>query len=857
MSRIFLLLVLLTGGFSAIADTVSVNQWWESNSFPIPKPFFSNTKNVDNQSFADSDLLTYDHHELSWLKPGSEESMVKVRWEKRIDADTLILGETNTNLPAIRYVAFYIEVGRWMKSKLEISSPLMIRVWLDNAELGAKKKSEKGSQKWGNVSKELKLEPGKHRILVKILQMPGDSLEPKLRAEFTSADITLKGNLVASLSPQRTKNLFDILEGTKIRNVQLSMDGTYYTISFSHTPEGGKNVNSWTEIRRSADGKVVYRLDSKQASDLQWLPRSNRLSYLVKAGDNRILEILNVENLNTERLFTEDKNLSFYRWMPDETGVIFGITEENKEKYETTRRYEGMEDRQPGFKNRTYLYLFDLVKGSKHRLTYGNQTTNLEDISPDGQKIIVSVRFPDYRERPFSKQTVYMLDLERLTVDTLWKNKRWGLSIQFSPDGKQLLCSGGPSAFGKVGENIGKQKIANNYDTQLYIYDINSGKVDPITYSFNPSVAESFWSKVDKMIYLTATNKDTRTLYRYNVSNRTFTQLTSDDDYITAFNMAQNALVGVYQVSKINRYGIFYLRSFANDTMVDIESTDGENYRDVVFGMTKEWNFKSKSGKEITGRVYFPVDFDPSKKYPLIVYYYGGTTPVGRTFGGRYPFNLWAGAGYMVYVLQPSGAIGFGQEFSAAHVNNWGKTVADEIIEGTQKFLQAHPAADAKRVGCIGASYGGFMTMYLLTRTDLFAAAVSHAGISSISSYWGEGYWGYTYSSEASADSYPWNARDLYVNQSPLFNADKVKSPLLLLHGDSDTNVPPGESIQMYTALKILGVPVELVTVKNEDHHINGYQNRIDWHNSIMAWWAKYLKDQPEWWQDLYPEKNY
>ena len=230
---------------------------------------------------------------------------------------------------------------------------------------------------------------------------------------------------------------------------------------------------------------------------------------------------------------------------------------------------------------------------------------------------------------------------------------------------------------------------------------------------------------------------------------------------------------------------------------------------------------------------------------------------MGRTFGGRYPFNLWAGSGYLVYVLQPSGAVGFGQAFSAAHVNNWGKTVADEIIEGTEQFLKAHPYADAEKVGCAGASYGGFMTMLLMTRTDLFAAAISHAGISSLSSYWGIGYWGYSYSAGASAGSYPWNNHDLYVGQSPLFYADRIHTPLLLITGADDTNVPPGESIQLYTALKILGRPVELIKVKGEDHHILTYNKRILWHKTLMAWWDKYLKDQPEWWEAQYPEKNY
>ena len=159
--------------------------------------------------------------------------------------------------------------------------------------------------------------------------------------------------------------------------------------------------------------------------------------------------------------------------------------------------------------------------------------------------------------------------------------------------------------------------------------------------------------------------------------------------------------------------------------------------------------------------------------------------------------------GYVVYVINPSGAAGFGQEFASRHVNTAGQGVANDIIEGTRKFAETHPYVDAKKIGCIGASYGGFMTQYLQTQTDLFAAAVSHAGISDHTSYWGEGYWGYSYSEVSMANSYPWKDKKLYVEQSPLYNADKIHTPILFLHGTADTNVPVGESIQMLSLIHI------------------------------------------------------
>ena len=202
-------------------------------------------------------------------------------------------------------------------------------------------------------------------------------------------------------------------------------------------------------------------------------------------------------------------------------------------------------------------------------------------------------------------------------------------------------------------------------------------------------------------------------------------------------------------------------------------------------------------------------------------------------------------------MLNPSGTTAYGQEFAARHVNTWGKESGDDIIQGVKEFCKAHSFVDSKHIGCIGASYGGFMTEYLQTQTDIFAAAISHAGISNITSYWGGGYWGYSYGETAQYGSFPWNNPDLYVKQSPLFNADKIHTPLLLLHGTADTNVPTNESQQLYNALKILGRDVTYVQVEGENHVITDYNKRLAWLNVIYAWFAKYLQGNDAWWKAL------
>jgi dipeptidyl aminopeptidase/acylaminoacyl peptidase len=274
----------------------------------------------------------------------------------------------------------------------------------------------------------------------------------------------------------------------------------------------------------------------------------------------------------------------------------------------------------------------------------------------------------------------------------------------------------------------------------------------------------------------------------------------------------------------------------------------------VRFGRVEPFDFTAEDGTLIEGLLYYPLDFDPAQKYPLLTYYYGGVVPTDRSFGGRYPKNLWAANGYAVYVLQPSGAVGWGQEMSARHVNDWGRRVSGEIQQGVRAVLAAQPFLDGARVGNFGGSYGGFLTLLLLTESDQFAAAISHAGISAIPSYWGEGWWGYLYNAVSAAGSYPWNQPDLYVEQSPLFAADRIDAPLLLLHGSADPNVPPGESEQMFAALRVLGKEVELIRIEGEAHWILTYPKRVLWWQTVLAWFDMHLKGEPEWWEELWGE---
>ena len=212
--------------------------------------------------------------------------------------------------------------------------------------------------------------------------------------------------------------------------------------------------------------------------------------------------------------------------------------------------------------------------------------------------------------------------------------------------------------------------------------------------------------------------------------NREILPIPLKEDILSDFTIAETTPELVYFGESASNSQRLYSVNLKKKSSVCLKDLSAGILKDITLGEVHDWNFRAAAGDTIYGRYYLPPHFDPNKKYPLIVNYYGGTSPTERSLENRYPSHVYAALGYIVYIIQPSGATGFGQEFSARHVNAWGQRTGDEIIEGTKKFCAEHNFVDAKKIGCIGASYGGFMTQYLQTKTDIFAAAISHAGIS-------------------------------------------------------------------------------------------------------------------------------
>lgn len=801
------------------ADTLTVKRFRYSGPIEVSAPVQFDSTDVQGRKFDINSLLD---------SPLSREECK----DAYVDSVPPV---TSKDSPELHLISFSAENRIFTKARLEVKGLEHYKLLVDGKEV-----SGEG----------LKLEPGTHEFLIKALSTPSDStfLQPliSLIAE-KSGRLSLRedGKHIYSLDA----NTIGLSSG----GVEISYSGKYISLGYSLTDETGK-YSYWSEIRDAKSGKTLRRSQDR----VNWMPRSDRRYYTRENAAHGKDLYAEDPGTGAETLLARDIPEGSFEISPDETWLLYTLIQEGPKEGDV-HQILTPDDRQPGWRDRAYLAKYDLKTGLLQQLTFGYHNLWAADISRDGKKILLMSSRERLTQRPTTLYRVEEMDVQTLSTRTLVSDDGFIRSASYSPDAKSVVLTGSAEAFGGIGKSssLKEGQIPNEYDVRLFVLDAQSLSVTPLGVDFTPSVDGSpVWAAFDGKIYFKTEDKDVQNLYRADPKTREISKLANKEEYLYGFNLAQASAKLVYSGQSLCNGDRAYLYDLKSSRQTLLEDYSAQRFGTTVMGEGGAYEFTSSRGDVINGFYVLPPDFDPQKKYPLLVHYYGGCSPSARYCVGSYSPQVYAAQGYIFYVVNPSGAAGFGQEFAARHVNTAGDGVAEDIIEATRAFCKDHPYADSTKIGCFSASYGGFMTQLLLTKTNLYAAGISHAGISDHTSYWGEGYWGYSYSEVSMAGSYPWTRKDLYVDRSPLYNADKIHTPLLFLHGSADTNVPIGESIQMFTALKLLGQDTAFVVVDGENHGIRQFDKRRQWLRTIFAWFSKYLQDDSTWWDELYPPKD-
>lgn len=828
-----LLAAALMASISASAETIEVKTLKYAGPYAVAQPWMADSVNIKGEAFDLKQLLD------------SPLSFTLLNKGKEVTAAQLLADKQD----ALHLASFCVSNTQRTKATIAVEGLEQYRLFVDGEQVAVN----------GDKAETI-LTPSQHTVVIKYLTRKNASSDKKsIKLTVTAANGAPLS--VGDAAAKRAYNIYDVICAPNYPSVSISPNGKFIVVRKTWVDRKGNN-HSISELRNSQTNRVMATFEE----NVKWMPASNKLYFTQKASDSSIageekqdgtLQLITINPLTMEReVLAANIPDGWFQFTPDEKTLIYTLYTEGRKKDAQVYDVKEPDDRQPGWRSRSYLAKFDLASGVLQPLTFGYHNVYLNDISADSRYLLIGKSEERLTKRPTTLNSYYRLNLNDMSVETLIEKGEFLNSAQFSPDGKSILVSASPEAFNGIGKNVEEGQTPSMIDTQLYLMTLSDKKVRPLTRDFNPNVQSVNWSKADGNIYFTAEDKDCVHLFQLNPKSGKFTLLKTPEEYIKSFSLASSAAEMAFSgQSASNADRLYKMNTEALKSQL-VDDLSARELKDVELGECKAWNFVNSRGDTLCCRYYLPPHFDAAKKYPMIVNYYGGCSPTSRMFQSRYPHHVYAAMGYVVLVVNPSGATGFGQKFSARHVDTAGEGVAEDIISSTQAFCDEHAFVNRKKIGCIGASYGGFMTQYLQTKTDLFAAAISHAGISDHTSYWGEGYWGYSYSEVSMANEYPWTNKHLFVDQSPLYNADKIHTPLLFVHGTADNNVPVGESIQLYTALKLLGRPTAMVLVDGQDHHIIDYEKRLKWQNTIFAWFAKWLQDDASWWTEMYGDEK-
>ena len=828
-----LLAAALMASISASAETIEVKTLKYAGPYAVAQPWMADSVNIKGEAFDLKQLLD------------SPLSFTLLNKGKEVTAAQLLADKQD----ALHLASFCVSNTQRTKATIAVEGLEQYRLFVDGEQVAVN----------GDKAETI-LTPSQHTVVIKYLTRKNASSDKKsIKLTVTAANGAPLS--VGDAAAKRAYNIYDVICAPNYPSVSISPNGKFIVVRKTWVDRKGNN-HSMSELRNSQTNRVMATFEE----NVKWMPSSNKLYFTQKASDSSIageekqdgtLQLITINPLTMEReVLAANIPDGWFQFTPDEKTLIYTLYTEGRKKDPQVYDVKEPDDRQPGWRSRSYLAKFDLASGVLQPLTFGYHNVYLSDISADSRYLLIGKSEERLTKRPTTLNSYYRLNLNDMSVETLIEKGEFLNSAQFSPDGKSILVSASPEAFNGIGKNVEEGQAPSMIDTQLYLMTLSDKKVRPLTRDFNPNVLSTEWSKVDGNIYFTAEDKDCVHLFQLNPKSGKFTLLKTPEEYIKSFSLASSAAEMAFSgQSASNADRLYKMNTKALKSQL-VDDLSARELKDVELGECKAWNYVNSRGDTLCCRYYLPPHFDAAKKYPMIVNYYGGCSPTSRMFQSRYPHHVYAAMGYVVLVVNPSGATGFGQKFSARHVDTAGEGVAEDIISSTQAFCDEHAFVNRKKIGCIGASYGGFMTQYLQTKTDLFAAAISHAGISDHTSYWGEGYWGYSYSEVSMANEYPWTNKHLFVDQSPLYNADKIHTPLLFVHGTADNNVPVGESIQLYTALKLLGRPTAMVLVDGQDHHIIDYEKRLKWQNTIFAWFAKWLQDDASWWTEMYGDEK-
>jgi dipeptidyl aminopeptidase/acylaminoacyl peptidase len=563
-----------------------------------------------------------------------------------------------------------------------------------------------------------------------------------------------------------------------------------------------------------------------------WSPDSKKLAFLsdaAKVGQLQLYVMDAAGPAGSARKLTQVKGfLSTPGWSPSGKTIAVLFTENATRAAGplVAETPETGEIKDSFFEQR--LALVDVATSKLDQISPADTYIYEYDWSPDGLRFAVTAALGNGDNNWYIAE-LFTLDAATGLMKSIYKPPLQIANPAWSPDGQRIAFIGGlMSDEPSVGGDI-------------FTISATGGEATNITPEMKASASWLAWTPDAKIIFGEYLEGDSG-IATISPADGTKTELFRDAGQITAgawginLSLSRDAKNSAVIRSSFSASPEVWAGPTANWTQI----TQRNKSIKPAWGEAKSLHWKN-GGFEVQGWLLYPRDYDPNKKYPLVVRVHGGpgAAVLSEWPGASDYYSPLAGAGYFVLQPNPRGSFGQGEAFTRANVKDFGNGDFKDIMAGVDEAIKVAPI-DPNRLGICGWSYGGYMTMWAVTQTNRFKAAMAGAGLSNWQSYYGENLidqWMIPFFGKSVYDD-----PEVYAKSSPINFIKKVKTPTLILVGDSDGEVPAPQSYEFWHALKTLGVEAQFVVYEHEGHMFANPKHRRDVVERTLAWFDSHLK---------------
>ena len=664
---------------------------------------------------------------------------------------------------------------------------------------------------------------------------------------------------VTAQTVKRPLTIDDLLKVRRVGDPQLSPDGRLIVYQISDPDKAANRSRTQLYLIPTAGGESVQLTSGdSSASSPRWSPDGKRIAF-VRGGQ---VHTMDATGGDVEKITSISTGASDPVWSPDGRLLAFvsdiypdcaddtcnqrrdADMEASKVKAKTIDRllYRHWTTFKDG--KRTHVFIVSVDGGTPAR----DMTPGDFDAPPFSLGGPTDYAFsPDSKELAFARNTekveatstnndIFIVpvattggEAQRITGE----NRGSDQSPVYSPDGRYIAY---------------RSQATPGFESarwRLMLYDRQTKKVRELASKFDAYVEGFTFTPDGKRIYFVSGERGRQPLYVISIADGAMEKVF--DGFNDDVRVAPNGETLVFTRSSSIQPTEIYRYDFegGHKVVAQITRTNDAYLSGFNLSMSEDVQWTGAGGTKIHGWLFRPAaTTSTNSRHPLVVLIHGG--PQGAwndSWGYRWNPQIFAAAGYMVFMPNPRGSTGYGQQFTDDISGDWAGKVYTDIINGVDA-VASRGNVDRERIGAAGGSYGGYMVNWILGHNDhprvKFKALVSHAGVFNLVSMYGvtEELW----FPEWEFKGTPWDSPDLYTRWSPHLFAKNFKTPTLVVHGELDYRVPIGEGFQLFTYLQKQNVPSKLLYFPDEGHWILKPQNSALWYNTVLGWFDQHLR---------------